>query len=32
MHSNFTTIMKEVFYIDTEQIAELNAGQVAEQK
>ncbi|MED1305685.1 HTH domain-containing protein, partial [Bacillus pacificus] len=32
MHSNFTTIMKEVFYIDTEQIAELNAEQVAEQK
>ncbi|PGC50249.1 cytosolic protein [Bacillus toyonensis] len=32
MHPNFTTIMKEVFYIDTEQIAELNAGQVAEQK
>ncbi|PEF71151.1 HTH domain-containing protein [Bacillus cereus] len=32
MHSNFTTIMKEVFYIDTEQITELNAGQVAEQK
>ncbi|OUC03770.1 cytosolic protein [Bacillus thuringiensis serovar medellin] len=27
-HSNFTTIMKEVFYID----AELNANQVAEQK
>ncbi|EJQ44031.1 hypothetical protein IEQ_04818 [Bacillus cereus BAG6X1-2] len=32
MHPNFTTIMKEVFYIDTEQIAELNAEQVAEQK
>ncbi|MBG9582664.1 cytosolic protein [Bacillus thuringiensis] len=32
MHSNFTTIMKEVFFINTEQIAELNAGQVAEQK
>ncbi|MFV1455196.1 cytosolic protein [Bacillus mycoides] len=32
MHPNFTTIMKEVFYIDTEQIAELHAGQVAEQK
>lgn len=32
MHPNFTAIMKEVFYIDTEQIAELNAGQVAEQK
>ncbi|MCQ6307705.1 cytosolic protein, partial [Bacillus cereus] len=32
MHSNFTTIMKEIFYINTEQIAELNAGQVAEQK
>ncbi|ANN30779.1 cytosolic protein [Bacillus thuringiensis serovar coreanensis] len=31
-HPNFTTIMKEVFYIDAEQIAELNAGQVAEQK
>ncbi|MED3322562.1 HTH domain-containing protein [Bacillus thuringiensis] len=30
MHPNFTTIMKEVFYIDTEQIAELTAGQVAE--
>ncbi|WP_144509139.1 cytosolic protein [Bacillus mycoides] len=28
MHPNFTAIMKEVFYIDTEQIAE----QVAEQK
>ncbi|EJR71966.1 cytosolic protein [Bacillus cereus] len=32
MHSNFTTIMNEVFFINTEQIAELNAGQVAEQK
>ncbi|AJQ61799.1 cytosolic protein [Bacillus thuringiensis] len=32
MHSNFTTIMKEVFYIDTDQIAEQNATQVAEQK
>ncbi|PEQ44395.1 cytosolic protein, partial [Bacillus cereus] len=32
MHPNFTTIMKEVFYIDTEQIAELNAEQVAEQE
>ncbi|MES1048539.1 cytosolic protein [Bacillus thuringiensis] len=32
MHPNFTTIMQEVFYIDTEQIAELNAGQVAEQE
>jgi len=32
MHPNFPVIMKEVFYIDTEQIAELNAGQVAEQK
>ncbi|MCU5601231.1 cytosolic protein [Bacillus wiedmannii] len=32
MHPNFTTIMEEVFYINTEQIAELNAGQVAEQK
>ncbi|PFK18422.1 HTH domain-containing protein [Bacillus cereus] len=32
MHPNFTTIMKEVFYVDTEYIAELNAGQVAEQK
>ncbi|MEK4500594.1 HTH domain-containing protein [Bacillus sp. FSL R12-0069] len=31
-HPNFTTIMKEVFYIDAEQIAELTAGQVAEQK
>ncbi|MEX0417099.1 cytosolic protein [Bacillus sp. C30] len=28
MHTNFTTIMKEVFYIDAEQ----SAGQVAEQK
>ncbi|QWI73074.1 cytosolic protein (plasmid) [Bacillus mycoides] len=26
-HPNFTAIMKEVFYIDTEQIAELNAEQ-----
>ncbi|MBG9515618.1 cytosolic protein [Bacillus thuringiensis] len=32
MHSNFTNIMEEIFYIDAEQIAELNAGQVAEQK
>ncbi|MED3390028.1 cytosolic protein, partial [Bacillus thuringiensis] len=32
MHSNFTTIMNKVFFINTEQIAELNAGQVAEQK
>ncbi|MEW4236223.1 cytosolic protein [Bacillus thuringiensis] len=32
MHPNFTTIMQEVFYIDTEQIAELNAGQIAELK
>ena len=32
MHSNFTNIMEEVFYIDAEQIAELNARQVAEQK
>ncbi|MGE9851049.1 cytosolic protein, partial [Bacillus sp. AF62] len=32
MHSNFTNIMEEVFYIDAEQIAERNAGQVAEQK
>ncbi|MED3087146.1 cytosolic protein [Bacillus toyonensis] len=32
MHPNFTTIMEEVFYINTEQIAELNAGQVAEQE
>ncbi|PFU01579.1 cytosolic protein [Bacillus thuringiensis] len=32
MHPNFTTIMKEVFYIDADQIAELNAEQVAEQK
>ncbi|WP_144506063.1 cytosolic protein [Bacillus mycoides] len=31
MHPNFTTIMREVFYIDTEQIAEQNAEQVAEQ-
>ncbi|MBG9830454.1 HTH domain-containing protein [Bacillus wiedmannii] len=32
MHSNFTTIMNEVFFINTEQIAERNAAQVAEQK
>ncbi|WP_144641049.1 cytosolic protein [Bacillus cereus] len=32
MHSNFTTIMNEVFFINTEQIAGRNAGQVAEQK
>ncbi|MBG9579432.1 cytosolic protein, partial [Bacillus thuringiensis] len=32
MHPNFTTIMNEVFFINTEQIAERNAGQVAEQK
>ncbi|MEB8716689.1 cytosolic protein [Bacillus thuringiensis] len=32
MHPNFPVIMKEVFYIDTEQIAELTAGQVAEQE
>ncbi|MBG9617401.1 MULTISPECIES: cytosolic protein [Bacillus] len=31
-HPNFTTILKEVFYIDADQIAELNAEQVAEQK
>ncbi|MED1302322.1 cytosolic protein [Bacillus pacificus] len=31
-HPNFTTIMKEVFYIDADQIAELNAEQIAEQK
>ncbi|PEN93844.1 cytosolic protein [Bacillus cereus] len=31
-HPNFTTIMKEVFYIDSNQIAERNAEQVAEQK
>ncbi|MFZ7802617.1 cytosolic protein [Bacillus thuringiensis] len=31
-HPNFTTIMKEVFYIDAYQIAEQNAEQVAEQK
>ncbi|MED1300184.1 cytosolic protein [[Bacillus thuringiensis] serovar konkukian] len=30
MHPNFPAIMKEVFYIDTEQIAELNAEQIAE--
>lgn len=30
-HPNFTTIMKEVFYVDVDQIAELNAKQVAEQ-
>ncbi|OUB35637.1 cytosolic protein [Bacillus thuringiensis serovar yunnanensis] len=32
MHPNFTTIMNEVFYVDTEQIAELTTEQVAEQK
>ncbi|EOP94124.1 hypothetical protein IGM_01280 [Bacillus cereus HuB4-4] len=32
MHANFTTIMKEVFYVDAEHIAELTAEQVAEQK
>ncbi|HEF1854872.1 MULTISPECIES: cytosolic protein [Bacillus] len=32
MHPNFTTIMKEVFYIDANQIAERTAEQVAEQK
>ncbi|HDR8451311.1 cytosolic protein [Bacillus cereus] len=32
MHPNFTTIIKEVFYVDADQIAELTAGQVAEQK
>ncbi|PGC95116.1 cytosolic protein [Bacillus toyonensis] len=31
-HPNFTTIMKEVFYINTNQIAERTAEQVAEQK
>ncbi|MBG9503143.1 cytosolic protein, partial [Bacillus thuringiensis] len=31
-HPNFTIIMKEVFYLDTGQIAELHAKQVAEQK
>ncbi|EOO29033.1 hypothetical protein IIU_05715 [Bacillus cereus VD133] len=31
-HPNFTTIMEEVFYIDADQIAELNANQVAEQE
>ena len=31
-HPNFTTIMKEVFYIDANQIAERTAEQVAEQK
>ncbi|HFK1408838.1 TPA: cytosolic protein [Bacillus cereus] len=31
-HPNFTTIMNEVFFINTEQIAGRNAGQVAEQK
>ncbi|MES1052207.1 cytosolic protein [Bacillus thuringiensis] len=31
-HPHFTTIMKEVFYIDADQIAELTAKQVAEQK
>ncbi|PEQ44715.1 cytosolic protein, partial [Bacillus cereus] len=31
-HPNFKTIMKEVFYIDADQIAELTAKQVAEQK
>ncbi|PFK26959.1 HTH domain-containing protein [Bacillus cereus] len=32
MHANFTTIMKEVFYVDAEHIAELNVEQVAEQE
>ncbi|PFV39488.1 cytosolic protein [Bacillus cereus] len=32
MHPTFKTIMKEVFYVDAEYIAELHAGQVAEQK
>ncbi|MGG1137227.1 cytosolic protein [Bacillus mycoides] len=32
MHPNFTAIMKEVFYIDAEQVAELTAEQVAELK
>ncbi|MED2750141.1 cytosolic protein [Bacillus thuringiensis] len=32
MHPNFTTIMNEVFFINTDQITELNAEQVAEQK
>ncbi len=31
-HPNFITIMKEVFYIDADQIAELNAKQIAEQE
>ena len=31
-HPNFTTIMKEVFYINANQIAERTAEQVAEQK
>ncbi|MEB8989603.1 cytosolic protein [Bacillus cereus] len=31
-HPNFTTIMEEVFYIDADQIAELNAKQIAEQE
>ncbi|MBW3496046.1 cytosolic protein [Bacillus sp. FDAARGOS_1420] len=32
MHPNFTTIMNEVFFINTDQITELNAKQVAKQK
>lgn len=32
LHDNFQQIMKDVFYINTEQIAEENAGQVAEQE
>ncbi|UAT29484.1 cytosolic protein [Bacillus badius] len=31
-HENFQAIMKDVFYINAEQIAEENAGQVAEQE
>ena len=31
-HPNFTTILKEVFYINAYQIAERTAEQVAEQK
>ncbi|EJR68658.1 hypothetical protein IIO_00186 [Bacillus cereus VD115] len=31
-HPNFTTIMREVFYIDADQIAKLTAEQITEQK
>ena len=32
MHPNFPTIMKEVFYLNKEQISELVAEQIAEQE